>query len=99
MFRRNADDEDGVARPSVVGISQRMIERYAEWAKQFMRGGKIDKPKALALTGYHPVQGASYFALPLTEQLHLFAVDRQLTDLDTRQVRFFDAWRMRASWT
>ena len=94
MFRRNADDEEGVARPSVVGISQRMIERYAEWTRQFVRGGKIEKPKALALTGYQPVQGASYFALPLTAQLHLFAVDRQLRNLDTRQCRFFDAWRV-----
>jgi hypothetical protein len=95
MFRRNADDEEGVARPSVVGISQRMIERYAEWARQFVRGGKIEKPKALALTGYQPVQGASYFALPLTSRLHLFAVDRQLRNLDTRQLRFFESWRMR----
>ncbi len=97
MFRRNADDEHGVARPSVVGISQRMIERYAEWAKQFVRGGKIEKPKALALTGYQPVQGASYFVLPLTSRLHLFAVDRQLRNLDTRQVGFFESWRLQHS--
>ena len=97
MFRRNADDEDGVARPSVVGISQRMIERYAEWAKEFVRGGKIEKPKALALNGYQPVQSASYFALPLTSRLHLFAVDRQLRNLDKRQVGFFETWRTRHS--
>ncbi|MEO7032555.1 MAG: hypothetical protein ABI548_01885 [Polyangiaceae bacterium] len=95
MFRRNADDEDGVARPSVVGISQRMIERYAEWAKEFVRGGKIEKPKALALIGYQPVQSASYFVLPLTSRLHLFAVDRQLRNLDKRQVGFFETWRTR----
>ena len=95
MFRRNADDEEGVARPSVVGISQRMIERYAEWATEFVRGGKIEKPKSLALSGYQPVQGASYFALPLTSRLHLFAVDRQLRNLDSRQVRYFESWRMR----
>jgi len=95
MFRRTADDEEGVARPSVVGISQRMIERYAEWARQFVRGGTIEKPKALALTGYQPVQSASYFALPLTSRLHLAAVDRQLRNLDSRQVRFFEAWRAR----
>ncbi|MEI9948039.1 MAG: hypothetical protein WDO74_03430 [Pseudomonadota bacterium] len=96
MFRRTADDEEGVARPSVVGISQRMIERYAEWARQFVRGGTIEKPKALALTGYQPVQSASYFALPLTSRLHLSAVDRQLRSLDSRQVRYFDAWRARS---
>ena len=97
MFRRTADDEEGVARPSVVGISQRMIERYAEWARQFVRGGTIEKPKALALTGYQPVQSASYFALPLTSRLHLSAVDRQLGNLDWRQVRYFDAWRALSS--
>jgi len=93
MFRRN--DDEHAPRPSVVGISQRMIERYAEWTREFVRGGKIEKPKALALSGYAPVQGASYFALPLTERLHLFAVDRQLRSLDHRQVRFFENWRVR----
>jgi hypothetical protein len=96
MFRRSPDDEEGVARPSVVGISQRMIERYAEWARQFVRGGTIEKPKALALTGYRPVQAASYFALPLTSRLHLTAVDRQLSNLDSRQVRYFETWRARS---
>ncbi|HTA92873.1 MAG TPA: hypothetical protein VK745_25015 [Polyangiaceae bacterium] len=91
MFRRYDDDEN-TARPSVVGISQRMLERYAEWATQFVRGGKIEKPKALALRGYTPVQGASYFALPVTPRLHLFAVDRQLRSLDIRQCRFFESW-------
>jgi hypothetical protein len=94
MFRRRDDDDENAARPSVVGISQRMIERYAEWATQFVRGGKIEKPKALALRGYKSVQSASYFALPLTERLHLFAVDRQLRSLDIRQVHFFESWRM-----
>jgi hypothetical protein len=93
MFRRY-DGDDAVARPSVVGISQRMIERYAEWATEFVRGGKIEKPKALALRGYTPVQSASYFGLPLTSRLHLFAVDRQLRSLDSRQVHFFQTWRM-----
>ena len=91
MFRRY--DDEHVARPSVVGISQRMIERYAEWATQFVRGGKIEKPKALALRGYTPVQSASYFGLPLTPRLHLLAVDRQLRSLDIRQVHFFESWR------
>ncbi len=95
MFRRTSEDEEGVLRPSVVGISQRMIERYAEWAREFVRGGKIEKPKALALRGYRPVQSASYFVLPLTRRLHLFAVDRQLRRLDTRQILFFESWRAR----
>lgn len=94
MFRRNADDEEGIARPSITLMSQRMIERYAEWARQFVRGGQIEKPKALALAGYQPVQSASYFLLPLTSRLHLFAVDRQLRYLDRRQVHFFESWRL-----
>jgi hypothetical protein len=43
------------------------------------------------------VQGASYFALPLTPRLHLFGVDRQLRSLDIRQCRFFESWRLEHS--
>ncbi|MDB4979845.1 MAG: uncharacterized protein JWM82_597 [Myxococcales bacterium] len=93
MFRRTADDEEPVVRGSVVGIRRRGLRSYATWAGQFVRGGEIEKPKALALSGYQPVQSASYFALPLSSRLHLFAVDRQLRTLDPRQVRFFESWR------
>jgi len=94
MFRRYPDDEEA-GPPSVVGVSERMIERYAEWARQFVRGGKIEKPKALVLDGYQPVQSASYFALPLTAHTHLIAVDRQLRSLDARQIHFFNTWLAR----
>ncbi len=86
MFRLRANEEE--VRASVVGISQAMLEHYAEWAKQFVRGGKVEKPKALALAGYTPVQNASYFALSVTRSFHLYAVDRQLTTPDSRQRQF-----------
>lgn len=90
LFRRHAEDDD--TRPSMLGISQRMLEHYAEWAKEFLRGGKVEKPKSLVLKGYTAIQGASYFVLPLTPTLHLLGVDRQLRDLDGRQTRFLTGW-------
>lgn len=91
MFRRHIEADDEL-RPSVIGISQRMLEHYAEWARQFVRGGRVEKPKTLVLSGYAAVQGASYFVLPLTPTLHLFGVDRQLRDIDSRQTQFFTNW-------
>jgi hypothetical protein len=86
LFRLRSDDDD--VRASVVGISQAMLEHYAEWARQFVRGGKVEKPKALAFAGYTPVQNASFFVLPVTRSLQLYGVDRQLTTPDSRQRRF-----------
>jgi hypothetical protein len=91
MFRRHIEAEEEL-RPSVIGISQRMLEHYAEWARQFMRGGRVEKPRTLVLSGYTAVQAASYFVLPLTPTLHLCGVDRQLRDVDSRQVQFFTSW-------
>jgi hypothetical protein len=86
MFRRRPGRE---AEPtSVAGVSQLMLQQYAEWAREFMRGGKIDKPKALVLAGYQPVQNASYFALDVSPAIQLLAVDRQLRTPDSRQRRF-----------
>jgi hypothetical protein len=92
MFRRRHHDEDDEHRPSVVGISSRMLQHYAEWAREFVRGGHIEKPRALVLSGYVPVQNASYFVLPLTQRVHVLAVDRQLRSVDRRQRRFFAEW-------
>ncbi len=86
MFRRPAP---GVtARPSAKTISPKMLEHYAEWAKKFIRGGAIEKPAALVLSGYAPIQNASYFALPLAPGIDMFGVDRQLTAVDSRQTEF-----------
>jgi hypothetical protein len=94
MFRRRVA-EDQEPRPSVIGISRRMLEHYAEWARELVRGGKVDKPDALVLSGYVPVQNASYFVLPLTSGIHLFGVDRQLKDIDARQCRYHLDWKLR----
>ncbi|HVY30709.1 MAG TPA: hypothetical protein VHB79_29320 [Polyangiaceae bacterium] len=91
MFRRRFEDEDE-PRPSMLGVSKPMLEYYAEWAREFLRGGKVEKPKALVLSGYVPVQNASYFLLPLTPRLHLYGVDRQLKSIDSRQKHFFAEW-------
>jgi hypothetical protein len=91
MFRRRFEDEED-PRPSLLGVSKPMLEYYAEWAREFVLGGKVEKPKALVLSGYVPVQNASYFVLPLTRSIHLYGVDRQLKSIDSRQKHFFLEW-------
>jgi hypothetical protein len=91
MFRRRFEDEAD-PRPSMLGVSKPMLEYYAEWAREFVLGGKVDKPKALVLSGYVPVQNASYFLLPLSPGIHLYGVDRQLKSIDSRQKHFFAEW-------
>jgi hypothetical protein len=59
------------------------------WAEAFARGEAVRKPGAMALAGYVPVQRASYFRVPLTKDLELFAVDRQLRQIDPRQRAYF----------
>jgi hypothetical protein len=59
------------------------------WAEAFTRGVAVAKPHAMALFGYFPIQRASYFRLPLAPELDLFAVDRQLRDVDARQQAYF----------
>jgi hypothetical protein len=91
MFRRRSPSDGspaGAAQPSLVTVSRPMLEQHALWAREFMRGGTIDKPRALVLAGYTPVQDASYFALTLAPGLEWLAVDRQLTAIDPRQQRF-----------
>ncbi|HVJ21280.1 MAG TPA: hypothetical protein VM686_37970 [Polyangiaceae bacterium] len=94
MFRRRPDGDEE-HRPSVLGVSERMLKHYADWAREFVRGGKLEKPKALVLSGYVPVQNASYFVLPLTPFVHLYGVDRQLRTVDMRQRQFMTDWHRR----
>src|SRR5262245_51531785 len=90
MFRRRAP---GVStRPVVTPISRKMGEHQAEWAREFVRGGRVEKPATLVLSGYTTVQNASYFALPLAPNLELIAVDRQLTTTDSRQNEFLGGY-------
>lgn len=69
--------------------STTLITRYAQYAREFVRGGQIDKPQVLELLGYEPVQNASHFVLPLAPGLSLLAVDRQLRRVDPRQQEYF----------
>ena len=91
MFRRRLDDEQE-PRASMLGVSKPMLEYYAEWAREFVLGGKVEKPKALVLSGYVPVQNASYWLLPLCPGIHLYGVDRQLKSIDSRQKHYFVEW-------
>ncbi|HEY1956811.1 MAG TPA: hypothetical protein VGH28_14425 [Polyangiaceae bacterium] len=61
------------------------------WAEAFTRGVTVRKPGALALYGYFPVQRTSYFRLPLARSVELWAVDRQLKNIDRRQREYFRA--------
>lgn len=89
MFRRREDDGD--PPPPLRGQSSSPLVHHAEWAREFARGGTVDKPDALVLAGYTPVQSASHFALRLAPKIDLLAVDRQLTAIDPRQRSFMNA--------
>jgi hypothetical protein len=86
MFRRQAPGN--VPRPAVTPIPEKKVEHHTRWAREFVRGGKVEKPRVLVLSGYITVQNASYFALPLAPSIELLAVDRQLTTTDSRQGEF-----------
>lgn len=63
--------------------------RTLSYLGQFLAGETVQKAKALVLAGYKPLQRSSYFILPITRNLHVHAVDRQLRRIDYRQSRFF----------
>ena len=86
MFRRRAPGVE--RRAPVKGVSPLMLLQYAAWAREFLRGGAVDKPAALSLSGYEPVQSASHFAFRLAPRIDVIAADRQLTAIDTRQREF-----------
>jgi hypothetical protein len=86
MFRRRPDGDD--VRPSTAVTPGTRLDHYAQWARELVRGGTVAKPRALALSGYTPVQNASHFALALAPDLELLAVDRQLKATDPRQKQF-----------
>ena len=57
--------------------------------RAFFKGTTIKRRTRLTLAGYHAVQEASYFSLPIATGLHLWGVDRQLRRIDFRQRAFF----------
>jgi hypothetical protein len=89
MFRRRPPGVEPQA--PVVRVSPPMLLQYAAWAREFLRGGVVDKPEGLALSGYTPVQSASHFAFQLAPRIDVVAVDRQLTVIDPRQRKFLAA--------
>jgi hypothetical protein len=89
MFRRRSDGAG--ARARLVPEASHLLVQSARWAREFVRGGAVDKPEALVLAGYTPVQSASHFLLRLAPDLDLLAADRQLTSIDTRQRQFLGA--------
>jgi hypothetical protein len=93
MFRRHVDyDAEGRERGTLHGGHRTMLGHYVEWAREFVRGGRVEKPRTLDLIGYTAVQSASYFVLPLAPGLPMLAVDRQLKSIDARQAQFFVSW-------
>ncbi len=87
MFRMHTPDL--VAAPCTRSLAPAPLEELAVWAREFVRGGIVEKPRALLLAGYTAIQNASYFALSLAPALELLGIDRQLTTVDSRQTAFF----------
>jgi hypothetical protein len=85
MFRRRAPEE--TSTPRLERDREGTLAHHARWTRQFFRGGAMKQPSALALVGYTPVQGASYFAFALAPRIDCLAVDRQLTTTDPMQNR------------
>jgi hypothetical protein len=92
LFRRRFDDE-GKGTASLIPVFPSPLEHAASWTRQFIQGGQVQKPKRLVLDGYAAVQNASYFILPLSPDIHLCAVDRQLKVVDYRQKHFVTTWQ------
>ena len=90
MFRRQAAPAGGSA--TLHDSRRTRFGQYADFAKQFVLGGHITKPRTLELVGYVPVQNASYFAFLVAPGIGLLAVDRQLKEIDSRQAHFFQGW-------
>jgi hypothetical protein len=74
------------------GTLQTIVDA-AKAIRAFWRGKGIRRRSRLVLTGYEPVQEASYWALPLAPGLEMWGVDRQLGGLDYRQRVYFRSRR------
>lgn len=65
------------------------IGHFIEWVEAFRLGTNVVKRAALALTGYTPVQEASYWAFRLAPGIDMWGADRQLRLVDFQQRAFF----------
>jgi hypothetical protein len=82
----------GASRPNeIVRFAQ--IGHFVKWVEAFRVGRYVSKRSTLPLTGYVPVQDASYFALKLAPSLDLWGADRQLRAVDFEQRAFFSSLR------
>ncbi|MBP9112212.1 MAG: hypothetical protein KBF88_05350 [Polyangiaceae bacterium] len=67
----------------------KLIRQVAQSVRAFFRGSTVKRVARVQLDGYEAVQESTYFALQLTKNIDLWAVDRQLRRLDFRQRSFF----------
>lgn len=65
------------------------IGHFIEWVEAFRLGTNVVKRAALALTGYTPVQDASYWAFRIAPGIDMWGADRQLRLVDFHQRAFF----------
>jgi len=78
----NSTDDLAVDRLGQIG-------HFIDWVEAFSVGKHVVKRAALALTGYTPVQSASYWSLRIAPNMDLWGVDRQLRLVDFAQRGFF----------
>jgi hypothetical protein len=96
MFRARSIEIDRVDRAAVdTGLDDQSIDRlgqighFVEWVEAFRVGKLVVKRAALALTGYTPVQDASYWAFRIAPGIDMWGVDRQLRVVDFQQRGYF----------
>lgn len=65
------------------------VGHFIEWVEAFRLGTNVVKRAALALTGYTPVQDASYWTFRLAPGVDMWGADRQLRLVDFQQRAFF----------
>ena len=65
------------------------IGHFIEWVEAFRLGRFVVKRAALALTGYTPVQDASYWSFQVAPGIDMWGIDRQLRLVDFQQRAFF----------
>jgi hypothetical protein len=65
------------------------IGHFIDWVEAFHLGKLVVKRAALALTGYTPVQSASYWTFRIAPDVDVWGVDRQLRSVDFSQRGYF----------
>ncbi len=97
MFRARRTKLDRASRrpgaaksPSDIAVDRLgQIGHFIDWVEAFRVGAQVVKRAALALTGYTPVQSASYWAFRVAPNVDMWGVDRQLRLVDFTQRAFF----------